>query len=55
MLKDRVILLTGGSKGLGKATAFQLASKGARLTLIARGKKDLDKTVSETEMQAPFW
>ena len=46
MLKNKVVLLTGGSKGLGRATAFKLSEKGAQLALIARGKKALQKTIS---------
>ena len=39
------IVITGGSKGLGEALAFELARRGARLFLTARGKNDLDRVV----------
>ena len=39
------IVITGGSKGLGRALAFGLAKRGARLFLIARGKDELDRVV----------
>ena len=42
MFSDKLILLTGASQGIGRKIAFELASKGARLVLIARRKKKLD-------------
>ncbi len=40
-IKDKVIWLTGASSGIGEATAYQLASKGARLVLSARRESEL--------------
>ena len=42
-LKNKVALVTGAGKGLGKACAIALAEAGANLTIISRTKKDLDK------------
>jgi NADP-dependent 3-hydroxy acid dehydrogenase YdfG len=39
--KGKVIILTGASSGIGKATAQLLASRGARLVLGARGEQRL--------------
>ena len=39
------IVITGASKGLGKALALALGRKGARLFLVARGEADLNRVV----------
>lgn len=46
-LKGRTAVVTGGSKGIGKAIARSLAGEGANLVLLARGKELLDKTAEE--------
>jgi NAD(P)-dependent dehydrogenase (short-subunit alcohol dehydrogenase family) len=43
-LKGKVALVTGASKGLGKAIAEELAKEGAHISLCARGKEELEKT-----------
>lgn len=40
-------LITGGSKGIGKAIALQLASKGSNLLLVARNESELQKVADE--------
>jgi NAD(P)-dependent dehydrogenase (short-subunit alcohol dehydrogenase family) len=40
-------LVTGASAGLGKEVARQLARKGARVVMVARGKEALDAAVAE--------
>ena len=45
-LKNKIALVTGAGKGLGKACAIALAEAGANLIVISRTKKDLD-TVSK--------
>jgi NAD(P)-dependent dehydrogenase (short-subunit alcohol dehydrogenase family) len=44
-LQGQGIVITGTSKGLGKALAEELGRRGARLFLVARHEKDLDRVV----------
>lgn len=46
-LKDRVYLVTGGARGLGRATAASLVADGARVVLSGRSEESLDAAVSE--------
>ena len=46
-LQGRVALVTGGSKGIGKAAALLLAAEGAELALIARSSDALQLAVTE--------
>ena len=46
-LQNRVALVTASSKGLGKATALQLAQEGAKIVICARGQDALDKSRDE--------
>lgn len=46
-IKGSKILITGGSKGLGKATAKMLADKGANIIITARNEVDLKQTAKE--------
>jgi NAD(P)-dependent dehydrogenase (short-subunit alcohol dehydrogenase family) len=46
-LEGRVALITGASRGLGKAMALALGGAGAKLALVARDKAKLDEVAAE--------
>jgi NAD(P)-dependent dehydrogenase (short-subunit alcohol dehydrogenase family) len=41
-LRDKVVIVTGGNRGIGKAVALQLAKEGVDVALIARDRAVLD-------------
>jgi NAD(P)-dependent dehydrogenase (short-subunit alcohol dehydrogenase family) len=41
-LKDKIVLITGASKGIGEACAHAFAGEGARLALVSRSQANLD-------------
>ena len=47
--RNRVVVITGASAGVGRAVARKLAAKGARLGLLARGEEGLDGARREAE------
>lgn len=44
---NKVVIITGASGGLGRATAVRLAEEGAKLTLVGRKMEKLEKTKEE--------
>ena len=42
-LKNKVALVSGAGKGLGRSCALALAEAGANLIIISRTQKDLDQ------------
>jgi 3-oxoacyl-[acyl-carrier protein] reductase len=47
--KDRVAVVTGASRGIGRATALKLAGEGAVILGVARGEAGLRETVAAVE------
>ncbi len=48
-VKDKVIVITGASSGIGKATAIKMAAAGAKVILVARGEEKLVETKKEID------
>ncbi|MGB3653170.1 MAG: SDR family oxidoreductase [Rivularia sp. (in: cyanobacteria)] len=48
-IKDKVVIITGASSGLGEATARRLAKNGAKLMLAARREDRLKELVSDIQ------
>jgi short-subunit dehydrogenase len=46
-MKNKVVVITGASKGIGAELALQLAAKGARLVLAARNEDELERVAEE--------
>lgn len=47
IFKDKTVIITGGSEGVGAATARLFAEAGANLMLLARNKKNLEAVAEE--------
>ena len=44
-IAGRTALVLGGSKGIGRQIAFDLADAGANVIVVARGQAAIDETV----------
>ncbi|KAK7424533.1 hypothetical protein QQX98_000498 [Neonectria punicea] len=51
--QDKVIAVTGASRGTGLALARYLLTRGAKVSMAATSKENLDKAVSEIEKDIP--
>ncbi|MFL6503858.1 MAG: SDR family NAD(P)-dependent oxidoreductase, partial [Candidatus Udaeobacter sp.] len=47
--RNRTVVITGSSAGVGRATARAFAREGARIALIARGRERLEAAKREVE------
>ena len=50
-MKDKTVVITGATSGLGRATALQLAQKGAFVVIIARSNTKANEVIKEIEKE----
>jgi 3-oxoacyl-[acyl-carrier protein] reductase len=48
-LKEKVVLVTGASKGIGKAIAAAFAAEGSSVVLNARNQQELEQAAQEIQ------
>lgn len=48
-LQERVVVITGASSGIGRATALKVSQAGGTPLLVARGKDELEETRAQIE------
>ena len=53
-LEGKVVMVTGGTRGIGRAAAARLGAEGARLVLTARGDDDGREVEASLRTAAAF-
>src|SRR6187200_2422579 len=48
-IRDKVVLITGGSRGLGLVLAREFAERGARVAICARDRDELQRAKEDLE------
>ncbi|QDQ28450.1 SDR family oxidoreductase [Chitinimonas arctica] len=51
MARGKTVLITGGSSGIGQASALKLAGAGAKVIIVARDREKLEATKQEIEAE----
>lgn len=54
MSNDKVVIITGGGSGMGRATAELFASKGEQVVILGRTEAKLQQVVAETEGKVDY-
>jgi len=52
-MQGKVVVLTGGTSGIGEAAAVKLAKMGARLVLVARDESRAEATLKRLQLVSP--
>lgn len=50
-MKDKVVVITGGSSGIGKALASEFGRRGSKILITGRNQQELDSTAMEMTSQ----
>jgi len=50
-MKDKVVIITGASSGIGRATAHLFAKKGSKVIAVGRNEKELNALRDEVEIK----
>lgn len=50
-MKDKVVVITGGSSGIGKALAKEFGKHGSKILITGRNKENLEKAVEELKLE----
>src|SRR5437764_14804434 len=48
-VRDRIVLITGASQGIGAATAVRIGAAGGEVALVPRGRERLEETASAVQ------
>ncbi|MCX7922531.1 MAG: amino acid adenylation domain-containing protein [Clostridia bacterium] len=49
LLEDKVVIVTGGGRGIGRSIALSMAKEGANVVIISRTKEQLEQTAQEMQ------
>jgi len=54
VLKDKVAIVTGGGRGIGKYIARRMCEQGAKVVICSRNERNLEKTRKDFEKQSGY-
>ncbi|MEI6311069.1 MAG: SDR family NAD(P)-dependent oxidoreductase [Bacteroidota bacterium] len=54
IIKNKLALITGGSSGIGKSIAFELAKKGYDLLIVSNKQNELESSKKDLEIEYPI-